>query len=293
MDKRALGDLTLGRIVESDRPEFPLEELVPQATAAAIAPHRHWLEATGAIDPASGYAILPVQSYIIRTRHHTILIDSCIGDHKTNEWHKPWHMRTGGSYLADLAAAGVAPEAVDFVMCTHMHSDHIGWNTRLVDGRWAPSFANAKYVFARTEIDHWRAEHEAWARASYVESVLPVIAAGQAVMVETDYAIDDQVWLEPLPGHTPGHVGIHLASNGAEAVMCGDAMHSPVQCAHPEWSSSACVDPVATAATRRAFLERYCETNVLVLTAHFPSPSIGFIVPEADAFRFAYQAWDD
>ena len=118
MDKRALGDLTLGRVVETELPEFPLEELVPQA-AAAIAPHRHWLEATGAIDPASGYAILPVQSYIIRTRHHTILIDSCIGDHKTNECHKPWHMRTGGSYLADLAAAGVAPEAVDFVMCTH------------------------------------------------------------------------------------------------------------------------------------------------------------------------------
>ena len=102
---------------------------------------------------------------------------------------------------------------------------------------------------------------------------------------------DDEVRLEPLPGHTPGHVGIDLKSGGVEAAMCGDAMHRPVQCAHAEWSSSACVDPVLSAATRRAFLERYCETDVLVLTAHFPSPSIGFIVPEGNAFRFAYQPW--
>ena len=237
--------------------------------------------------------MLPVQSYLVRTSHHTVLIDSCVGNHKTNDFHPPWHMKDDDSYLTEMLYAGIALESIDYVLCTHMHSDHIGWNTRLKDGRWVPSFPNAKYVFARSELDYVVAENHASTRASYNESVLPVIEAGQAAMVETDYAIDDEVWLEALPGHTPGHVGIHLSSNGAEAVMCGDAMHSPIQCAHPEWSSSACVDPVRSAATRRGFLERYCETGVLILTAHFPSPSIGFIKPEAAAFRFAYQAWGD
>ena len=290
MNGRALGDLTLGRIVESERPEFPLDFLVPEATPANIEPHRHWLE-PHALEPGTGMMILPVQTYVVRTRHHTILIDTCVGNGKRNEWHPPWHMRSGDRYLANLAAAGVHPGAVDFVMCTHLHGDHVGWNTRLLDGRWVPTFANAKYIFARTEFDYWQAQTDEEERESFAESVLPVVAAGQAVMVEADHALDDQVWLEPSPGHTPGHVSIRLASKGENAVMCGDVMHSPVQCAHPEWSSLGCLDKALSAATRTAFLDRHCETGMLVLTAHFPSPSIGHIAREGNAFRFRYEAW--
>ena len=290
MNGRALGDLTLGRIVESERPEFPLDFLVPEATPANIEPHRHWLEPR-ALEPGTGKMILPVQTYVVRTRHHTILIDTCVGNDKRNAWHAPWHMRSGDEYLAKLAAAGVQPDSVDFVMCTHLHSDHVGWNTRLLDGRWVPTFANAKYVFARTELEFWQAQHDEEEKAAFAESVLPVIAAGQAVMVESDHALDDQVWLEPLPGHTPGHVGIRLASKGENAVMCGDIMHSPVQCAHPEWIASSDDDPAEGVRTRRAFLEDCCEAGRLVLTTHFPSPSIGYIDRQADAFRFRYENW--
>ncbi len=281
----------LGRVVESEEPEFALDFLVPDATPENIAPHRHWLE-PHALEPATGKMILPVQTYVVRTRHHTILLDTCVGNGKQNAWHPPWHMRSGDGYLANLAAAGVQPEAVDFVMCTHLHGDHVGWNTRHVDGCWVPTFANAKYVFAREELEYWEGEHAIEPRDSLVESVLPVVAAGQAVMVDSDYALDDQVWLEPSPGHTPGHVSIRLSSQGENAVMCGDLMHSPVQCAHPEWSSLGCVDKALSARTRRDFLDRNCETDTLVMTAHFPSPSVGHIVRHGEAFRFRYEGLD-
>ena len=142
--------------------------------------------------------MLPVQSYLVRTSHHTVLIDSCVGNHKTNDFHPPWHMKDDDSYLTEMLYAGIALESIDYVLCTHMHSDHIGWNTRLKDGRWVPSFPNAKYVFARSELDYVVAENHASTRASYNESVLPVIEAGQAAMVETDYAIDDEVWARSL-----------------------------------------------------------------------------------------------
>ncbi len=289
MSSRVLGALTIDRVVEREEPEWPITELIPEATPGNLAPHRHWLE-PHAIEPATGKMILPVQTYVVRTRHHTVLIDTCVGDDKDNEWHPPWHRLGGDAYLANLAAAGVHPEAVDFVMCTHLHSDHVGWNTRRADGRWVPTFTNARYVFARDELGYWEGLHGSEYCASFEESVLPVIAAGQHLIVDSDHALDDEVRLEPLPGHTPGHVGIHLSSQGAEAIMCGDVMHSPVQCAHPEWAAVGDVDSALAATTRRAFLERYCETDTLVLTAHFPSPSVGHIVRHAEAFRFRYDS---
>ena len=176
------------------------------------------------------------------------------------------------------------PREIDFVFCTHLHADHCGWNTQLVDGRWVPTFPNAKYILSRREVAHY----EAQPNDAYRESVLPVIEAGQAVLVEMDHALDDEVWLEPTPGHTPGHVAVHLASEGREAVMCGDLMHSPVQCRHPEWRFMSDWDPAMARAMRRAFLEANCETDRLVLTAHFPSPSVGHVVEKGAAFDFRY-----
>ena len=198
----------------------------------------------------------------------------------------------GLRFLGDLAALGLQPEDIDFVMCTHLHGDHVGRNTRLIGGRWVPTFPRARYVISRRELDHWQNHNRMASADDYEEcideSVLPVVEAGQALLVNEDHAIDDEIWLEPLPGHTPGHYGVRLRSNGAEAIMIGDLMHSPVQCAEPDWRSGSDADPVQAREVRRRFLESHAETDRLVLTAHFPSPSIGHIRRQDRAFRFRY-----
>ncbi len=291
MKLRRLGDITIARIVEREEPAFTVASLLPDATPETLAPYRHWLEPK-ALDPATGLLILPIQSYVVRTRRHNILIDGCMGEDKTCRWHLAWHQLKGLRFLNDLAALGLAPEDIDFVMCTHLHGDHVGWNTRLVNGRWVPTFPNAHYVISRRELAHWEDYNKTASAEAYEEcideSVLPVVAAGQALLVSEDHALDDEVWLEPLPGHTPGHFGVRLRSNGAEAIMIGDLMHSPVQCAEPDWRSGSDADPVLGRQVRRRFLETHAETDHLVLTAHFPSPSIGHIWRHANAFRFHY-----
>ena len=196
-------------------------------------------------------------------------------------------MKSDDAYMQALGALGVAPGDIDFVMCTHLHSDHVGWNTRLEGGRWVPTFPNA-------ETCSPRGSSRRGARAPEVPALpargqrAAVIAAGKALLVTNDHALDDEVWLEPTPGHTPDHVAICLASRGERAVMCGDVMHSPVQCLHPEWTAWPDWDPDQAKRTRRAFMERYCDTDTLICTTHFPLPSIGRIVADGDAFRFEF-----
>jgi glyoxylase-like metal-dependent hydrolase (beta-lactamase superfamily II) len=151
-----------------------------------------------------------------------------------------------------------------------------------------PTFPNAKYLFARKEWEFWKQESEtdkSTGDGSIVDSVIPIVEAGKAVLVEGDHAIDDQVFLEPTPGHTPGHVCVHVKGGGKEVIMTGDMMHHPVQTSEPQWSSGFCSDPKASAATRRAFLERNCDTGRMILAAHFATPTIGTIVPSGNAFR--------
>jgi glyoxylase-like metal-dependent hydrolase (beta-lactamase superfamily II) len=287
MSYRQIGNLRVMRVLEAITP-FSRQTFFPHTTDSDWAPHRHWLE-PDALDPATDELQFPMQSYVVRTSHHTILIDSCIGNDKQRPNRPAWHLKTDDTYMSGLAAAGIAPEDIDFVMCTHLHTDHIGWNTRLQDGRWVPTFPNARYIFSETELAAWRdVGHEGFPRAPYEDSVLPIVEAGRAELVGNDYALDDEVWLESTPGHTPDHVAIALASVGANAIMCGDLMHSPVQCLHPEWVPWPDWDVELARHTRRAFLERYCETDTLVCTAHFPLPSAGRIVRAGDAFGFEY-----
>jgi glyoxylase-like metal-dependent hydrolase (beta-lactamase superfamily II) len=180
--------------------------------------------------------------------------------------------------------AGVHPEDVDYVFCTHLHSDHCGWNTRLVDGRWIPTFPKAKYVFARDEYQAMESENS----LIFIENVQPILEARQAVLVDLDYALDDEIWLEPAVGHSVGHVAVHLRSGRHRAAMCGDLIHSPLQLAEPGWSPNFDYDLAASANTRKNFLDAHCESDSLVLTAHFPSPSIGHIVPRGNGYDFRY-----
>jgi glyoxylase-like metal-dependent hydrolase (beta-lactamase superfamily II) len=181
---------------------------------------------------------------------------------------------------------------VDYVVCSHFHVDHVGWNTRLVDGRWVPTFPNARYLFAQAEWDYWWSSKGRWGReraGDYMaDSVLPVAEAGLVDFVEMDHKIDPFVSLVPAPGHTPGLVCVSIRSQGAEALLAGDVMHTPLQLVYPDWSTRFCADASQSRETRLAFLERYADSGILILPAHFPAPTAGYIERDRQAYRFRY-----
>jgi glyoxylase-like metal-dependent hydrolase (beta-lactamase superfamily II) len=274
-----VGDIEVQSVVEYQDGFRSPAQIFKEATDEAMAEFRPLLE-PWALDPATGLMIFNFQSYLVRTPNHTVLIDTCIGCGKTMPRMAEWHQREDDTWLRNLRSAGVQPEEIDYVFCTHLHVDHCGWNTQLKDGRWTPTFPNAKYVFARPEYE----ASERGGSDTYKENVLPIMEAGQALLVDVDHAVDDHLWLQPTPGHTPGHVAVSLASNGAHASMCGDLIHTPLQCLLPEWSPVFDSDKEQARQTRRAYLEERCEAGDLMLTAHFPSPSAGKVVPRGDAF---------
>jgi glyoxylase-like metal-dependent hydrolase (beta-lactamase superfamily II) len=186
-------------------------------------------------------------------------------------------MKTDDTYARALAAAGISVGDIDYVMCTHLHVDHVGWNTRLENGRWVPTFPKARYVFAKGEFDYWTKENAKTPVPPFGDSVLPIVEAKQAEIVGDDYQIGDHARILPTPGHTPGHVAFTFGRGKDDAVFSGDLMHSPLQTRYPELSPKFDVDQAQAASTRRNFLERYCDTDTLCCTAHFPSPSTGKI----------------
>ena len=291
MTERPLGDVTISRIVELNTPDFEPFGFFPDTSQADWDPHLDWLKPK-AMDPASGNLYFAMQSYVIRTKHHTILVDSCIGNHKERPHRPNWNMKSDSAYVDGLAAQNLRPEDIDFVMCTHMHFDHVGWNTKLLDGRWVPTFPNATYLFSQKEYDYWKAEHAKERLPHFEDSVMPIVEAKLAKMVTSDHSLNDEIWLEPTPGHTPDHFAVRLSSGDVNAVFSGDLMHSPIQCRHPEWRARPDYDPQQARETRRGFMDRYCETDMLVCTAHFPLPSAGRVVRRGDAFGFEYDALD-
>ena len=286
------GDVTVDRLVEVEGPGFFPGFMLPDSTEAALAAQADWL-VPQFLHAESGRFVQSIHAYVIRTRHHTILVDTCVGNDKERPSTKPWH-RLATPWLDNLRALGVHPDEVDFVLCTHLHVDHVGWNTRLVDGRWVPTFRNAKYLFHKTEYAFFEAEAKAQGAdgrsgsgdGCFRDSVLPVVEAGRALFVDGDHAIDDRLRLEPTPGHTPGHVCLHLDGADGRAVFSGDLMHHPVQCAHPEWNSRFCVDPAQSRETRTRFVERHADSGAIVLAAHFAAPTAGRIVANGPRCKF-------
>jgi glyoxylase-like metal-dependent hydrolase (beta-lactamase superfamily II) len=274
--KLAVGDLTIHRIVEQETTFLPALELLPGLTPDLLAENRAWMREASAID-AAGVLILCFQSYIVKTPHHTILVDSCIGNDKPRPLRPKWNMKTDNTYMRALATAGFSVDDIDYVMCTHLHVDHVGWNTRLEDDRWVPTFPNARYVFAKGEFDYWTEQHARTPVPPFADSVLPIMEAKRAEIVRSDFEIGDHARILPTPGHTPGHVAFTFGRGKDTAVVSGDLMHSPLQARYPELSAKFDVDQAQAAATRRNFLERYCDTDTLCCTAHFPSPSTGRI----------------
>ena len=282
-----LGDLAIHRIIEQEDPLFDPLTFFPSLSPELLAENRDWLTRDGALDPRSGRIVLCIQSYVVRTPHHTILIDSCVGNDKPRPGRPFWHMKSGDAYMRALAMAGLRVEDIDFVMCTHLHVDHVGWNTRMENGRWVPTFPNARYVFSERELAYWTAENDKTPIECISDSVLPIVEAGRADLVRSDHALNDHVQLMSTPGHTPDHFAVRIGAGGRRAVMSGDLIHSPLQARYPELSMRADTDQKQSAATRRGFLEQHCESDTLVCTAHFPSPSMGRLTRWGGGFRFA------
>lgn len=255
--------------------------IVPQATPEALLAER-WLQPH--FCTPVGKAILSIHSFVIELEGLCMVVDTCVGNDKPRDI-AAWNLRKG-TFLQDLTQAGFPPERVDRVMCTHLHVDHVGWNTRLVDGRWQPTFPNARYLFQARDLEHFLAVEDGLHREAVDDSVRPVLDAGLAEPVDSDYRVCDGVWLEPTPGHTPGHVSVHIRSDGCDAVITGDLMHHPVQAAHPDWASAADVDPDQAQGTRRDFIERYANTPTLILGTHFATPTAGHFVTEGGSHRF-------
>jgi glyoxylase-like metal-dependent hydrolase (beta-lactamase superfamily II) len=280
MKYRQLGDLRLRRAVESiltadvslffsDKPRELWE------------PHFSWLCPDG-LDKDAWRLHLPMQSYIVQTPRHNILIDTCVGSNKRLPRAPHWEGADHSSYERALKAHGLHYKDIHYVMCTHLHTDHCGWNTRLEDGTWVPTFPNARYIFSRTEYEHWdRNRNEI-----YEQNVQPIVERGLADLVNGSFDLNEFINIEPMPGHTPGHYVVNIRSNDQHAVVTGDLLHSPIQCIHPEWHNLYDWDKEQGAAARRSFLERYADTDTLVCTIHFPLPSAGRIRSEGRAFRF-------
>ena len=281
--KFSVGDLTIHRLIEQETTFLPAFDMLPGLTAEVLAENRGWMKAAGAIDD-SDTLTLCFQSYIVTTPHHTILIDSCIGNDKSRPTRPKWNMKTDDTYVRALKTAGFSFGDIDYVMCTHLHVDHVGWNTRLDNGRWVPTFPNARYVFAKVEFDYWTEQNAKAEVPPFVDSVLPVVEAKKAEIVHNDFSIGDHARILPTPGHTPGHVAFAFGKGKDDAVFAGDLMHTPLQTRHPDLSPKFDVDPAQAAVTRRNFLERYCDTDTLCCTAHFPSPSSGKIRRKGEGF---------
>jgi len=265
------GDVTVHRVIDLDPFAIPLDVLFPGATLAQLRPIADLL-AQDHVDFAAGKVLLAIQSHLLRFAGKTILIDACVGEHKSRPLRPEWNARSGTRYLANLATAGCAPEDIDIVMCTHLHADHVGWNTRLESGRWLPTFPNARYVMSQREIDQ-RARDAAQSpqanHGSYQDSVLPVLQGGLAQVAQAGEQIAEGMTIVDLAGHAPGQIGLDVATDaGSHLLFCGDAIHSPAQVFQPEWSSGFCFDRAQAANTRRMLLQRAASEDLLLLPAH-------------------------
>lgn len=291
MQVQRIGHLEVHKILELEQ-AAPMTMAFPDIRAEDLIQLGGWYTDPYLTDqPHTAQMNLSVHSFVVRCRDRNILIDTCNGNHKNRTIAFAHMLET--PYLERLAAAGFAPKDIHFVLCTHLHGDHVGWNTRLHDGRWVPTFPNARYVFTRPDVEFFgRNGEEPFHGEAYADSVRPIIEAGQAHIVEPDHRahteLEEELWLSPAPGHSPGSCLIHARSAGVEGIFSGDLFHHPVELVRPGMAFFADHDPVLTAQTRTRVFETYAESAVRFFPAHFAEPTAGFIRRHRDAFRFQF-----
>jgi glyoxylase-like metal-dependent hydrolase (beta-lactamase superfamily II) len=281
MQRWHIGDATVTAIVEAQTSGIPPAMFFPGATAADVAAES-WLVPEFA--STEGALIFRVQAFVIDVDERRIIVDPCVGNDKRRAL-PFWHLQRY-TFLDDLVAAGFEPLGVDLVVHTHLHADHVGWDTCLVDGQWVPTFANARHVYTRRELEFRKSSDQPNVEDVYGDSIAPIFAAGLADIVAEDEDLGDGLRLAPTPGHTPGHTSLWLESAGERAVISGDLIHHPVQCARPDWAEIADADVELARRTRHSFLNDVALERVLMFGTHFPTQPAGSVVPHEDTWRF-------
>ncbi|ANP52846.1 glyoxylase-like metal-dependent hydrolase (beta-lactamase superfamily II) [Streptomyces griseochromogenes] len=279
-----VGDVTVHRVDEVPLPPATGAWLLPDATAEVVT-GEDWLHPDFA--DREGVLRIDSHSFAFVVDGLRVLVDTGIGNGKERA-NPAWHnLRT--DFLERLTAGGFAPESVDLVILTHLHADHVGWNTREVNGAWVPTFPGARYLTSRTEREFWAGyDMEEARRQMFRDSVIPVEQAGLLDLVDVPdggVEIAPGLRLTPTPGHTPGHLAVELTSRGETALITGDCIHHPVQLAHPAIGACVDIDPRQSEASRRKLLGSAADTDTLVLGTHFAPPTAGRVITRGDAYR--------
>ena len=275
----SIGDIAVTSVVELDL-HWKIGRFLLGATPETVA-SMSWLAPY--LDENPEWFPLRIQTLIVETPTKRILVDTCVGNGKERGFRDFDGLDT--PFLDDMIAAGFEPGSIDIVLCTHLHLDHVGWNTQLVDGRWVPTFPNARHLFARVEYDHWMKADDDFTVSLLADSITPVVEAGLVHFVQLDHNVTEGVDLIPTTGHTPGHVSVQLTSGGETAVIIGDMTHHPIQIGRPAIASTADVDPDASTATRIERFAQWCEEGTLVIGTHFAPPTAGHLVTDGEAWR--------
>jgi glyoxylase-like metal-dependent hydrolase (beta-lactamase superfamily II) len=289
--KRHLGRLDVKSVREGEG-MIPMQLALPGVTAEDLARLKrwHWSDELS-LDPDAAIFRIEVRSYLLHVDGLNVLIDACCGNDKQRS--VPWAHQLQTQWLQNLARAGCEPEDIHLVLCTHLHADHVGWNTRLKEGRWVPTFPNARYVMSRKEVEGAGANaHELHTREAYMDSVLPVIEAGQVDLVDSNHCvhreIEDGVWLQDAAGHSPGSVVVNAQRGGSRVVFAGDILHHPVQLVRPDIAFFADENPAAACATRQALLMQCAENEAVMYPAHFPDPPAGRVRRAQQNFSYEF-----
>nr|BEK63765.1 MBL fold metallo-hydrolase [Kitasatospora purpeofusca] len=291
MERIVLGEAEVLRVREWEGAFMPSADIVHGATpedwernADLLAPD-HW-------NRADDTHLGALQSWVVRHGGRTVLVDTGVGHRRQRPHNRLFHERDS-DFLDLLAAAGVRPEDVDVVVNTHLHADHVGWNTVERDGAWVPAFPNAVYYLPAADHASFApdgpgragpASRQEERRLLYADSIEPVVRSGRAVLWTESVRLDEALTLEPAPGHSPGSSVLRLDSRGERAVFVGDLLHSPLQLTRPECNSCFCEDPVQAAATRRSVLERAADRRELVVPAHFAGTGAAEVRREGSGF---------
>jgi len=283
-----VGDVVVTKIIEIENQQDG-SNLIPKATPEAIL-EMPWLAPDFVTE--EGLIKISVHALVIETPKLRIIVDTCFGNDKGRE---PWPGidKRQLPFLQDFEAAGFSRESIDVVLCTHLHIDHVGWNTMLVDDKWVPTFPNARYLFNRTEYEYWKAgegvttdrQFDVIQRLTFNDSVLPVVEAGLVELVEGTHQVCDEVRLIPTIGHSPGHVSVWISSRGEEAMITGDMAHHPCQLEHVDWATALDSDPAQSIRTRQEMFSKLAGTPVLVIGTHWAGRTAGNIYREGDSFR--------
>ena len=284
-----IGEAIITRVEETYGPTYRLKDIFPACTDEFIERHKAWL-APYHYEPATGRILLSVHSWLLQIGGKKILIDSCCGNDKVKPGRPFWHM-LNTPYLDRLAAAGARADEIDLVMCTHLHHDHVGWNTINRDGKWVPTFPNARYVFSKPDVDYFSKidadPKEGPAElGTFRECVVPILDAGKADIISGGVGrVNDFIEIAPAPGHAPGHVVFKLESKRERGVFIGDVLHHLMQVHYPEWNFPKNLDAAQAVESRKRVLADLAATGALMLPGHVGAPFVGRIEKTADGYR--------